>query len=611
MFGRNTVTGKSFFNKAGELAGGDPMLFVTSIFYTFQGEGPFTGQPAVFVRLAKCNLACSFCFVAGTMITMGDGSRKPIEEIREGESVLSWDGEKFVKGDVTLTMESETNELVSIRANGVLTTCTPEHPILVKDKGWVQAKDVCINDTIIHLSTSERMRLFNPMKDPNVAAKVAAAHHANPERRNILQELWDNPDSGLREKVLDRALTDNPMKDPAVAIKGFLARTDLDRRSSTESKVEAALSGMGVKFVGNGDLVVANKCPDFVVDGQLKLIEVWDDERTEYWCRDSSWRDAREKAFAAEGYSVLFLPVTRHTPDDVIRKKVGEFINNGLVVTEVNAFTNPGNGVGQAGKRWVRYAGKKGAAVKTYNFEVADTHTYVANNMVVHNCDAYFEEGDWMSFEQVKAAAMEAVAGTVSGVDAKAFARRRVGLVVTGGEPMLQDHLTGFLAETRHDFAWQQIESNGTQNISALPANVKTVISPKCAEKGGVPTKYLMPHQSVLSSADCLKFVVSSDSDSPYHDIPDWAKELAAKGRPVYISPMNVYKKLPAKAVAIEFNGKASMSQRSTVDEVVSFWDDDLLDRVANRANHEYAARLCVENAYIFNLQGHLYGSMA
>ena len=39
----------------------DGKLFVHSIFDTIQGEGPDAGRPAIFVRLARCNLRCYFC----------------------------------------------------------------------------------------------------------------------------------------------------------------------------------------------------------------------------------------------------------------------------------------------------------------------------------------------------------------------------------------------------------------------------------------------------------------------------------------------------------------------------------------------------------------------
>ena len=41
--------------------GNGDTLDLHSMFYTLQGEGPFTGCPAVFIRLAGCNLQCPGC----------------------------------------------------------------------------------------------------------------------------------------------------------------------------------------------------------------------------------------------------------------------------------------------------------------------------------------------------------------------------------------------------------------------------------------------------------------------------------------------------------------------------------------------------------------------
>lgn len=52
MFGQNPIRHATH----------DPLnLAVESIFYTIQGEGPYAGIPALFIRLAGCNLACHFC----------------------------------------------------------------------------------------------------------------------------------------------------------------------------------------------------------------------------------------------------------------------------------------------------------------------------------------------------------------------------------------------------------------------------------------------------------------------------------------------------------------------------------------------------------------------
>ena len=53
MFGKNPIRKPE--NHDGNF------LKIQEIFYTIQGEGIYSGYPAVFVRLGGCNLACKFC----------------------------------------------------------------------------------------------------------------------------------------------------------------------------------------------------------------------------------------------------------------------------------------------------------------------------------------------------------------------------------------------------------------------------------------------------------------------------------------------------------------------------------------------------------------------
>lgn len=71
MFGKNPIRKSETHLNGATLA-------VQEVFYTLQGEGPHAGEPAVFIRLAGCNLACSFC---DTEFESGIDKRLTVEQI--------------------------------------------------------------------------------------------------------------------------------------------------------------------------------------------------------------------------------------------------------------------------------------------------------------------------------------------------------------------------------------------------------------------------------------------------------------------------------------------------------------------------------------------------
>lgn len=242
-------------------------------------------------------------------------------------------------------------------------------------------------------------------------------------------------------------------------------------------------------------------------------------------------------------------------------------------------------------------------------------------NLACRFCDTFFDDGDWLTFDQIEEKMEKTIDDfyTSKNMDRPNWTRhtattkKNMVLVMTGGEPLLQKNLGPFLERMNKIFKHTQIESNGIVNQPSIPRETTLVISPKCLEEQAVPVKYIHAHAENLKWATCLKFVMEADPESPYSSIPDWAFEWRDKtGRDIFISPMNIYNSEPQKSKELRSKtNRIDIEERSTVDEVISFWEPGLLDMTENQKNHEYAAQYCIKHGLIFQVQIHLLASLA
>lgn len=126
----------------------DGSLEVFKIWKTIQGEGPFAGSPAVFVRLAGCNLRCPDC---DTDYTSSRTTMTPSEILNEAARLQNWSkrlivltgGEPFRQGIGKFILEANLrNYHVQVETNGTLyrddlpwhgglsIVCSPKTPTL-------------------------------------------------------------------------------------------------------------------------------------------------------------------------------------------------------------------------------------------------------------------------------------------------------------------------------------------------------------------------------------------------------------------------------------------------------------------------------------------------
>lgn len=169
---------------------------IKEIFYSLQGEGGFTGRPAVFVRFTGCNLACPFC---DTDFKGGDDYTD--DELLEELSRFSCKFIVFTGGEPTLQLtETLINKLhkrayyIAMETNG-----TRKYP---KGVDWitVSPKDDFCKDAMLYPSNrmAEEVKVvYNGENDPEKYASLGVLKYVQP---------CDTGDPAKNEKIIAKTV---------------------------------------------------------------------------------------------------------------------------------------------------------------------------------------------------------------------------------------------------------------------------------------------------------------------------------------------------------------------------------------------------------------------
>jgi len=106
------------------------MLQINEIFYSLQGEGTYSGTPAVFIRLAGCNLSCDFCDTDYSLKTFSSIEHVVVEVGRlagDCPMVILTGGEPLAQSETLalITALQNDNRRVHIESNGTIATELP------------------------------------------------------------------------------------------------------------------------------------------------------------------------------------------------------------------------------------------------------------------------------------------------------------------------------------------------------------------------------------------------------------------------------------------------------------------------------------------------------
>lgn len=467
------------------------VLDVVGVWKTIQGEGPYAGERAVFVRLAGCNLQCPMCFGVSTKsripyLSRSTGSKVRLDRVQLGEKLLTFNEDlQLVETKVVAVHDRIVNDWLTLLIAGKRYDVTPEHPFFTS-RGLVAAKDLVIDDNVLEARPNEiiafkKLGSRNPMKRAEVIEKKVA--HTN----------WKAMATKLSQTRLEQFKTGQ-------LVPSFNTltpeRQNIVRKKQSEAKRREKNPNWSGKYPNWLDMQEAIK------NGNITH------------CERCSEKKSRLLVHHHDG---------NHSNDSRVNLKVWCFLCHNRHHERGYNFWN---GKRKDGKQLIKkHNGQtvemiqqiKGS-LKVKNISCEPYNTYLANGMWVHNCDT-----DYTTNRQI------------IGIDTlmdKVQSLMQSGLVViTGGEPLRQP-IGPLITLLRKAGYKVQIETNGTLFRPELPYLTFHIV---CSPKTAKISEQLEPY------IHTFKYVASADDINTEDGLPNHALGMSCGVARPTLSQANIY----------------------------------------------------------------------
>lgn len=125
-------------------------LNVCEIFTSIQGEGTRIGMPSTFVRLLRCNLHCRWCLDEDSLVLMGDLSEKRLGDLEVGDVVMAagshGGNQQWTRARVE-HVSSGIKPCIELKSDHGSLVLTSDHKLWKAERGkWAEAKDLLGHD---------------------------------------------------------------------------------------------------------------------------------------------------------------------------------------------------------------------------------------------------------------------------------------------------------------------------------------------------------------------------------------------------------------------------------------------------------------------------------